>query len=105
MLASKTADEIHRFKSAPNGVLIATDVAARGLDIPQVEHVIHFNLPRTADAYIHRSGRTARAQKPGFALLLCSAEEKGIQRSLMNSLKRSTSLVLQDVRESRLTRG
>jgi ATP-dependent RNA helicase DDX24/MAK5 len=72
--------------------LIATDVAARGLDIPLVEHVVHFNLPRTADAYIHRSGRTARAQKPGFALLLCSAEEKGTQRALMKSLGRSTSI-------------
>jgi ATP-dependent RNA helicase DDX24/MAK5 len=82
-----------RFKSSKNGVLIATDVAARGLDIPLVEHVVHFNLPRTADAYIHRSGRTARAQKPGFALLLCSAEEKGTQRALMKSLGRSRSIV------------
>jgi len=84
---------MNRFKSSKNGVLIATDVAARGLDIPLVEHVVHFNLPRTADAYIHRSGRTARAQKPGFALLLCSAEEKGTQRALMKSLGRSESIV------------
>mgnify|MGYP002718870192 CR=1 FL=1 len=70
-------------------MLIATDVAARGLDIPNVEHVIHFNLPRTADAYIHRSGRTARAQNPGFALQLCAPEEKGMQRALMKSLGRS----------------
>lgn len=82
-----------RFKSSKNGVLIATDVAARGLDIPLVEHVVHFNLPRTADAYIHRSGRTARAQKPGFALLLCSAEEKATQRALMKSLGRSRSTI------------
>jgi ATP-dependent RNA helicase DDX24/MAK5 len=82
---------LDRFKSSKNGVLIATDVAARGLDIPLVEHVVHFNLPRTADAYIHRSGRTARAQKPGFALLLCSAEEKGTQKALMKSLGRSES--------------
>jgi superfamily II DNA/RNA helicase len=77
-----------RFKSSKNGILIATDVAARGLDIPLVDHVIHFNLPRTADAYIHRSGRTARAQNPGFALLLCSAEEKTTYRGLMKSLHR-----------------
>lgn len=81
----------HRFKSSKNGILVATDVAARGLDIPLVDHVIHFNLPRTADAYIHRSGRTARAKNPGFALLLCSAEEKGVQRALMKSLGRSKS--------------
>jgi len=83
---------LDRFKSSKNGVLVATDVAARGLDIPLVEHVIHFNLPRTADAYIHRSGRTARAQKPGFALLMCSAEEKGVQRALMRSLGRTTEM-------------
>ncbi|ORX35309.1 P-loop containing nucleoside triphosphate hydrolase protein [Kockovaella imperatae] len=79
---------LDRFKSSSNGTLIATDVAARGLDIPHVDHVVHFNLPRTADAYIHRSGRTARAQNPGFALQLCAPEEKGMQRALMRSLDR-----------------
>ncbi|WWC58365.1 uncharacterized protein I303_100905 [Kwoniella dejecticola CBS 10117] len=83
---------LDRFKSTKNGILIATDVAARGLDIPQVDHVIHFNLPRTADAYIHRSGRTARAKNEGFALQLCSPEEKGVQRALMKSLGRSHEL-------------
>ncbi|WVQ78919.1 ATP-dependent RNA helicase MAK5 [Cryptococcus sp. DSM 104549] len=83
---------LDRFKNTPNGVLIATDVAARGLDIPQVDHVIHFNLPRSADAYIHRSGRTARARSEGFALQLCAPEEKGMQRALMKSLGRSHEL-------------
>jgi ATP-dependent RNA helicase DDX24/MAK5 len=80
-----------RFKASKNAVLIATDVAARGLDIPSVDHVVHFNLPRTADAYIHRSGRTARSQNPGFALQIVSAEERGMQKSLMRSLGRSES--------------
>ncbi|TXT07465.1 hypothetical protein VHUM_03185 [Vanrija humicola] len=79
---------LERFKAAPNGVLIATDVAARGLDIPHVDHVVHFNLPRTADAYVHRSGRTARAQNPGFALQLVSPEDKAVQRALLRSLGR-----------------
>ncbi|WWD09175.1 hypothetical protein V865_007297 [Kwoniella europaea PYCC6329] len=83
---------LDRFKSTKNGILIATDVAARGLDIPQVDHVIHFNLPRTADAYIHRSGRTARAKNEGFALQLCSPEDKGMQRALMRSLGRTHEL-------------
>ncbi|KAK8861716.1 ATP-dependent RNA helicase MAK5 [Kwoniella newhampshirensis] len=83
---------LDRFKSTKNGILIATDVASRGLDIPQVDHVIHFNLPRTADAYIHRSGRTARAKNEGFALQLCAPEEKGMQRALMKSLGRSHEL-------------
>lgn len=83
---------LDRFKSSKNGVLIATDVAARGLDIPNVEHVVHFNLPRTADAYIHRSGRTARAKNPGFALQIVAPEDKGLQRALMKSLDRSTEI-------------
>ncbi|WRT63931.1 uncharacterized protein IL334_000858 [Kwoniella shivajii] len=83
---------LDRFKTSKNAILIATDVAARGLDIPQVDHVIHFNLPRTADAYIHRSGRTARAKNEGFALQLCSPEEKGMQRALMRGLGRSHEL-------------
>lgn len=79
---------LDRFKSTPNSVLIATDVAARGLDIPQVDHVVHFNLPRSADAYVHRSGRTARAQNPGFALQLVSPEDRGVQRGLLKALGR-----------------
>ena len=87
---------LDRFKSSKHGILIATDVAARGLDIPSVDHVIHFNLPRTADAYIHRSGRTARAQNPGFALQLCAPEEKSVQRALMKSLGRGELSALED---------
>ncbi|KZO95859.1 P-loop containing nucleoside triphosphate hydrolase protein [Calocera viscosa TUFC12733] len=80
---------LERFKSTPDGVLVATDVAARGLDIPAVEHVIHYQIPRTADTYIHRSGRTARAEKSGFSLLLCSADEKRVQRALLQKLGRA----------------
>lgn len=82
---------LDRFKSNPNAVLIATDVAARGLDIPHVDHVIHFNLPRTADAYVHRSGRTARAQNPGFALQIVSPEDRAVQRALLKSLDRDAA--------------
>ncbi|EJU05616.1 P-loop containing nucleoside triphosphate hydrolase protein [Dacryopinax primogenitus] len=81
---------LERFKAAPDAVLVATDVAARGLDIPAVEHVIHYQIPRTADTYIHRSGRTARAEKPGFSLLLCSPDEKRVQRALLQKLGRAT---------------
>ncbi|CAN3368122.1 ATP-dependent RNA helicase Mak5p [Diutina catenulata] len=58
-----------------SSVLVATDVAARGLDIPNINHVVHYHLPKSADVYIHRSGRTARAGKEGVALMLCSPEE------------------------------
>jgi ATP-dependent RNA helicase DDX24/MAK5 len=56
-------------------ILIATDVAARGLDIPGVDQVVHYHVPRAADAYVHRSGRTARAQQSGMSILLCSPDE------------------------------
>lgn len=83
---------LDRFASSKSGVLIATDVAARGLDIPAVEHVVHFQLPRTADAYIHRSGRTARAKADGFSLQMCSPEERRQQIALMRSLDRPADL-------------
>ncbi len=68
---------IERFSSASSrsSILIATDVAARGLDIPSVQLVLHYHLPRAADMYVHRSGRTARAEKSGSSILLCSPEE------------------------------
>lgn len=56
-------------------VLIASDVAARGLDIPNIDHVAHYHLPRSADIYIHRSGRTARAGKEGVSVMFCSPQE------------------------------
>ncbi|GAA5885370.1 hypothetical protein JCM6882_009590 [Rhodosporidiobolus microsporus] len=83
---------LDRFKSSPNAVLLATDVAARGLDIPSVSHVVHFQLPRAADTYVHRSGRTARAGTEGLALQLVAPEEKNTQRMLMASLGKTTDL-------------
>lgn len=55
--------------------MIATDIAARGLDIGGVNLVIHYHLPRTADMYVHRSGRTARGDASGSSVLLCAPEE------------------------------
>lgn len=66
---------LERFTESRNSILVATDVAARGLDINEVEQVIHYHVPRTADAYIHRSGRTARGSRGGVSVLLCSPDE------------------------------
>jgi len=74
-------------------VLIATDVASRGLDIPSVDHVIHYQIPRSADVYVHRSGRTARAQKDGFSLLLVGPDERRLVRGLMGGLGREPSSI------------
>ncbi|KAF6804372.1 ATP-dependent rna helicase mak5 [Colletotrichum sojae] len=69
---------VERFTEAkPNtsSVLIATDVAARGLDIPGIDQVVHYHVPRAADMYVHRSGRTARAERTGLSIILCGPEE------------------------------
>jgi len=72
---------IERFRERPGSILVATDVAARGLDIPGVELVIHYHLPRAADTYVHRSGRTARADLSGLSILICAPEEvAGVRR-------------------------
>ena len=64
-------------------VLVATDVAARGLDIPDVDLVVHYHVPRAADTYVHRSGRTARADRSGLSVLLCAPEEVTPTRRLI----------------------
>ena len=61
------------FKQDKINILIATDVAARGLDIPDVTHVINFDVPQTYDTYIHRIGRTGRSGKKGTALTFVPA--------------------------------
>lgn len=66
---------IAAFKSGEIKVLVATDVAARGLDIPDVKRVYNYELPNVAEAYVHRIGRTARAGKEGTAVTFCSVEE------------------------------
>lgn len=82
----------NRFKSTPNAILLATDIAARGLDIPAVDHVIHYQIPRSADVYIHRNGRTARASREGFSLLMTGPDERRILRALLGSLDRGMRL-------------
>jgi len=62
-------------KSDPSSILVATDVAARGLDIKGIDCVVHYHAPRTADAYVHRSGRTARAGASGKSIIICAPEE------------------------------
>jgi ATP-dependent RNA helicase DDX24/MAK5 len=69
---------VERFSSPssdPSTILIATDVAARGLDIKGIDLVIHYHSPRTADAYVHRSGRTARAGASGKSVIICGPDE------------------------------
>jgi ATP-dependent RNA helicase DDX24/MAK5 len=69
---------VERFSSPtsdPSSILVATDVAARGLDIKGIDFVIHYHAPRAADTYVHRSGRTARAGASGKSVIICSPDE------------------------------
>ena len=79
-----------RFKSPQPLVLVATDIAARGLDIDQVSHVINFDLPVDADNYIHRIGRTGRAGAKGVAVSFCDHGE----RSSLQAIQRLTRQTL-----------
>jgi ATP-dependent RNA helicase RhlE len=82
---------IEGFKSGRFRVLVATDVAARGLDIDGITHVVNYEVPTTREAYVHRVGRTGRAEMTGTALTLAAPEE---QRAL-KALERSFGLNLQ----------
>ncbi|KAG1776796.1 ATP-dependent RNA helicase [Suillus placidus] len=79
---------LDRFKATKNAVLLATDIAARGLDIPAVDHVVHYQIPRSTDVFVHRNGRTARAMQKGFSLLMCAPDERRVVRALLASLGR-----------------
>jgi len=64
-----------KFRNGSHNILVTTDLAARGLDIPNIKHVVHYQLPLTEDAYIHRSGRTARMNEVGTAYLVLAEGE------------------------------
>src|ERR1044071_10061965 len=74
--------------------MVATDIAARGLDIDSITHVINYDMPDTADAYIHRIGRTGRAQRTGDAFTLVTPEDndmiRELERIMGQPLKRET---------------
>ncbi|CAD2213003.1 Helicase conserved C-terminal domain containing protein, putative [Angomonas deanei] len=80
-----------KFKAGQIRVLVATDVASRGLDIEGLKYVLHFQVPRTTDAYIHRCGRTARCGGTGLSLLLVNPQEHVSFKKLMESLGRKES--------------
>src|SRR5688572_8289609 len=70
------------FKSGHFPIMVATDIAARGLDVENISHVINYDMPDTADAYIHRIGRTGRAQRTGDAFTLVTPEDNDMIRTL-----------------------
>ena len=78
---------IKAFKSGEVNVLVATDVAARGIDIPGVAYVFNYDLPQVAENYVHRIGRTARAGREGEAITLCAPDEEGLLRQVEKLMK------------------
>jgi len=70
------------FKNGTHQIMVATDIAARGLDVESISHVINYDMPDTADAYIHRIGRTGRAQRTGDAFTLVTGEDNDMIRTL-----------------------
>ncbi len=78
---------IKAFREGQINVLVATDVAARGIDIPGVAYVINYELPDVPDNYVHRIGRTARAGREGEAIALCSPEEADLLRQIQKVMK------------------
>lgn len=76
------------FKSGKVRVLVATDIAARGLDISQLPHVVNYELPNIAEDYVHRIGRTGRAGNEGEAMSLVCVDEKGLLKDIERLIKR-----------------
>ncbi|CAG0918502.1 unnamed protein product [Notodromas monacha] len=83
---------IEEFAASPESVLIASEVAARGLHIPNIDLIVHYDVPKTAEMYIHRSGRTARAFANGGSILLILPEEVEKYRKLCRSLGKESDL-------------
>lgn len=89
-------------------ILVATDVAARGLDVDRISHVINYDIPHDTSSYVHRIGRTGRAGRTGDAILFMTPREKYLLRAIERTTKQSVEQVqlpsLEDVNSSRVTR-
>jgi len=95
-----------RFREGVADLLIATDVAARGLDVEQVSHVVNYDIPQTPDAYVHRIGRTGRAGREGTAITLVQPREhrllKGIERQIRQRIEPARIPTVADLRARRM---
>ena len=105
--ANYTASAIHGNKSQANRekalagfkdgkvlVLVATDIAARGIDVDGVSHVINYDLPHVPESYVHRIGRTARAGAEGYAIALCAADERSLLRDIERTIRMPIPVVI-----------
>jgi ATP-dependent RNA helicase RhlE len=90
---------LNQFKNGEIMVLIATDVSARGIDIPDVDSVINYDLPDIAENYVHRVGRTGRGVNKGMAISFCSPEEKAMLEEIESFLGQKIKALLIDKEE------
>ncbi len=92
MSQNKRQNAINGFRNGKHDILVATDIASRGIDVSEVTHVINFDMPNTVDNYIHRIGRTGRANKNGEAFTFCTSEDeslvKRVERVLGSKIER-----------------
>jgi ATP-dependent RNA helicase RhlE len=84
---------LQRFRAGDARVLVATDIAARGIDVESVSHVINYELPNEAESYVHRIGRTARAGADGAAVSFCDSTERGYLRDIERLIKRRLTVI------------
>jgi ATP-dependent RNA helicase DeaD len=100
---AKRLSVLRKFKEGSIDVLVATDVAARGLDISGVTHVYNFDIPQDPESYVHRIGRTGRAGKTGVALTFITAREKSylavVEKTTKRKMERMTAPTLDEALE------
>jgi ATP-dependent RNA helicase RhlE len=102
---SARQNALERFRSGASRVLVATDIAARGIDVDGVSHVINFELPNEPESYVHRIGRTARAGAGGVAIAFCDPTERPYLKSIEKLTKVHLSVVVAPPREAKAERN
>jgi ATP-dependent RNA helicase RhlE len=84
---------LEAFRSGEIRVLVATDIAARGIDIDGISHVVNFDLPHEPESYVHRIGRTARAGAQGIAIAFCAAEERAQLKAIEKLIRQPLTVI------------
>ena len=84
---------LNKFRSGEVKILIATDISARGIDIPDVDFVVNYDLPEQTENYVHRVGRTGRGTKKGRAVSFCSTEEKPLLQEIEEYLDKDVRVL------------
>ncbi len=108
MAQAQREKTIERLKNADLDIVVATDVAARGLDVERISHVLNYDIPHDTEAYVHRIGRTGRAGRKGTAILFVSPREKRLLRAIEQATRQPIALMQlpthEDIADRRLAR-